>query len=419
MKKTAAAIAMCLLSAGCGLFSDSDSLAEMTVRRSSGSVSIQRGEETFDVVDTASLEPGDIITTEGDARAELRLEGDRAIGLGGGGEFRVGDGRSLEALDGGRLLARVAETTKILVGDVSVISSKGVFRIDRGRASARVGTYRGAARLEAPGQTAVAVEALHQASLTAGELQRAKPYRLSYADPWDSLLLADVIRLDKEVNTLGVAVSRQIGRGRLDRGYFRRLADRDVGFMRKFMSSSNADLLIGFAIARSVDGDLPAAFKRAFKLFGDGAQWGVAATLLGARPDAVVASLEKSILSTGALAAALGEGAGERGDGPLAASSGASASGTSPAQPASSSSDGSGSPSDGSGGSGPGGSGPGEGGDGGGDGDGDGGGDGDGDGGGGGDDGGCDNLIDCSIEELPLPSISPLIDELPLDGQGP
>nr|MBA2601242.1 hypothetical protein [Actinomycetota bacterium] len=330
MKKTAAAIVICLLSAGCGLFSDSDSLAEMTVKRSSGSVSIQRGDETFDVVDTASLEPGDIITTEGDARAELRLEGERAVGLRGLGEFRVGDGRSLESLDGGRLLARVAEMTKILVGDVSLVSSNGIFRVDRGRASARVGTYRGAVRLEAPGQTAVAVEALHQASFSAGELLRAKPYRLSYGDPWDALLLSDVIRLDKEMNSLGVAVSRQIGRGRLDVGYFRRLADRDVGFMRRYMSSSNADLLIGFAIARSVDAGLPSAFKRAFKLFGDGAQWGVAATLLGARPAAVVASLEKSILSTGALAAALGEGAGDSRNGPLAASSGASASGTSP-----------------------------------------------------------------------------------------
>lgn len=408
MKKTAAAIVICLLSAGCGLFSDSDSLAEMTVKRSSGSVSIQRGDETFDVVDTASLEPGDIITTEGDARAELRLEGERAVGLRGLGEFRVGDGRSLESLDGGRLLARVAEMTKILVGDVSLVSSNGIFRVDRGRASARVGTYRGAVRLEAPGQTAVAVEALHQASFSAGELLRAKPYRLSYADPWDALLLSDVIRLDKEMNSLGVAVSRQIGRGRLDVGYFRRLADRDVGFMRRYMSSSNADLLIGFAIARSVDAGLPSAFKRAFKLFGDGAQWGVAATLLGARPAAVVASLEKSILSTGALAVALGEGAGDSRNGPLAASSGASASGTSPTQSASSTSSVGGSPSTGSGGSGSGGGGGGDG----------GGGDDGGGGGGDDDDGGCDNLVDCSIDELPLPSTSPLLDELPLDGQG-
>lgn len=399
MKKIAAVLVVCLASAGCGLFSDADSLGEMSIKRTSGSVSIQRGDETFDVVDVTSLAPGDVITTMGGAAAELRLEGERAVGLRGSGALRVGGGRSIESLDGGSLLARVDDSTTITIGDVTVTSTDGVFRLDRGRASARVGTYDGLVKLEAPGQSAVAVEHLHQASFAAGELLRARPYHLSYGDPWDALLLSDVIRLDRELNSLGVAVSRQIGRSRLELGYFRRLAGRDVDFMRGYRSSSNSDLLIGFAIARSVDASLAQTFKRAFRLFGDGAQWGVAATLLGARPGTVVASLEESILSTGALAAALGEDAGAAANGPLASSGGSNGAGASPGTTASTSST-SGSDPSGTGGTGGGGGGGGTGG---------------GGGGGGGDDG-CDNLVDCSIDELPLPSPSPLVEDQPLDG---
>ena len=410
MKKIAAVLVMCLASAGCGLFSDADSLGEMSIKRTSGSVSIQRGDETLDVVDITSLAPGDVITTTGGATAELRLEGERAVGLRGSGALLVGDGRSVESLDGGSLLARVDDSTKITIGDVTVTSTNGVFRLDRGRASARVGTYEGMAKLQAPGQTAVAVERLHQASFAAGELLRARPYRLSYGDPWDALLLSDVIRLDREMNSLGVAVSRQIGRSRLNLGYFRRLAGRDVDFMSGYRSSSNSDLLIGFAIARSVDDSLAQTFKRAFRLFGDGAQWGVAATLLGARPDTVIASLEESILSTGALAAALGDDAGAAANGPLAASGGSN--GGPGTTAATSTTQGSGSTdttetgdtggAGGTGGTGGGGGGTGGGGSGG--------------GGSGGGGGSCDNLVDCSIDELPLPSLSPLVEDLPLDG---
>lgn len=400
MKKVAAVLVMCLACAGCGLFSDADSLSEMSIKRMSGSVSIQRGDETFDVVDVTSLAPGDVITTTAGAAAELRLEGERAVGLRGSGALRVAGGRGIESLDGGSLLARVEDSTKIAIGDVTVTSTDGVFRLDRGRASARVGTYEGSVKLEAPGQTDVAVERLHQASFAAGELLRARPYRLSYRDPWDELLLSDVIRLDREMNSLGVAVSRQIGRSRLDLGYFRRLAGRDVDFMRGYRSSSNSDLLIGFAIARSVDASLAQTFERAFRLFGDGAQWGVAATLLGARPGTVVASLEESIMSTGALAAALGDDAGAAANGPLASNGGGASSGTTASTSTTSGSDPSGtgdtSVSGGTGGTG--GSG------------GTGGGTGGGGGGGGGDDG-CDNLVDCSIDELPLPSLSPLVED--------
>jgi hypothetical protein len=406
MKKIAAVLVMCLASAGCGLFSDADSLGEMSIKRTSGSVSIQRGEETFDVVDITSLAPGDVITTAGGAAAELRLEGERAVGLRGSGAFRVAGGRSIESLDGGSLLARVDDSTRITIGDVTITSTDGVFRVDRGSASARVGTYEGLVKLEAPGQSAVTVEPLHQTSFAAGELLRPRPYHLSYGDPWDALLLSDVIRLDREMNSLGVAVSRQIGRSRLDLDYFHRLAGRDVDFMRGYRSSSNSDLLIGFAIARSVDASLAQTFKRAFRLFGDGAQWGVAATLLGARPGTVVASLEESILSTGALAAALGDDAGAAAKGPLASSGGSIGGGASPATTASTSNT---SGSDPSGAGDPSGSG-GTGGSGGGGGGGTGGGD------GGGEDDGCDNLVDCSIDELPLPSVSPLIEDLPLDG---
>ena len=83
MKKLAAVLVMCLASAGCGLFADSGSLGEMSIKRTSGSVSIERGDETFDVVDVTSLAPGDVITTTGDAAAELRLEGEARRGPAG------------------------------------------------------------------------------------------------------------------------------------------------------------------------------------------------------------------------------------------------------------------------------------------------------------------------------------------------
>ena len=304
MKKLAVSLAAVVL-AGVACSGD-QALADMELRAQSGIVNVLRDGETINVDGAVELQPGDVILTKNGALAKFALEGGADARQGqilGNSRVVVRSGSAVEAEEG-RLLLQVSEPTRALVEGVTARVSNGAFRIDRGFGSVRAGVYRGSIELDAPGQADLAVSALYQATMVAGDLpSQTRPYRLAAADPWDRVLLAEVVDLEEELKLL----ARGLGTQRSQRpglDYFRALADGgNVGFMASYLKRKPADLLIGFTIAQVVDGSLERAFREAFDLYDQGARWGVAAKILDAEPRPVVAQLERLILGTNVIAA--------------------------------------------------------------------------------------------------------------------
>jgi hypothetical protein len=66
----------------------------------------------------------------------------------------------------------------------------------------------------------------------------------------------------------------------------------DVSFMKPFLRRDPINLLVGFTIASHDDGPLAQSFRRAFSLYDDGAEWSVAAAIMGVKLPSVLADLE-------------------------------------------------------------------------------------------------------------------------------
>lgn len=305
MKKLALSLAAVVL-AGVGCSGD-EGLADMELRAESGTVHVLRDGETINVGGPVELQPGDVIETKAGALASFALEGGadaRKGQLQGNTRVLVRSPSSVEAEEG-RLLLQVTEPTRAVVEGVTALSTDGVFRIDRGFGSVRAGVYSGSLELDAPGQGNLAVSMLYQATLVAGDLpNRTRPYRLDEGDPWDQVLLKEVVNLEQELEVLARGLGSQLGRQRPDLNYFRALSEGEkVGFMKSYLSRKPADLLIGFTIAEIADGTLERTFKAAFDLHDEGARWGVAAKILEVEPRPLVAQLERLILGTGVVSA--------------------------------------------------------------------------------------------------------------------
>ncbi|MGH2736764.1 MAG: hypothetical protein ACRDKZ_14380, partial [Actinomycetota bacterium] len=192
----------------------------------------------------------------------------------------------------------------------------------------RVGVYEGAASLSVPEQEPVTVDALWQADAAANaRILSPSPLRISDQDPWDRIELGDVLDLDRQLERLGAGLATQLGGARPALGYFSSLADRNVGWLSSYLDERVPDLMIGFSIARTSDGELKQTFRRAHSLHRDGGRWGLVAEILEARERALVAQLGRSILSTGVLAS---DGAGEGPTFALAAESGPGSAGPPP-----------------------------------------------------------------------------------------
>ena len=390
-----AALAL-LLGSSCSLFDrGDDTLSEMTLERrgSDGVVRVEHDGETFEVDDRRRVEPGDVVRTAGGAQARLRLEGDR--------EVWIANRTSVEVIDtdavgdeAGTVLADVDDPTTVIFGDIEATTTSGVFRIDRMSASARAGVYAGTVNLDTPGQARERVDTYYQASIAAGEIQSTGPYEINKADEWDRLWLEEVVALDEELRQLANGFSSQIGRAQPNLSYFQGFArGEDVGIVKSYLRRKPADLLIAFTIADTdKNRSFRNSFARSFTLHDEGAAWGLAVAIMDVRSGGMVAALERLIVGTGALAG------GEGGDFGFVAAGGPSGTGgtepggdTSGEAPTDSDSNTPGTP---------------------------GGGDGDGDGGptddGGGDE--CENVIDCTIQDppVPLPEVSPgeVVDDL-------
>jgi hypothetical protein len=134
-------------------------------------------------------------------------------------------------------------------------------------------------------------------------------------DAWDKQYLSDVVDLTQELDLLATGFARQVDQTRPGLDYFSDLTTDDVAFMRGYLSRPAEDLLVAFTIADN-DPDAPfkGSFTKAFRLFDDGASYGVAATILDARTRPLVAQLEELIVGTGAVAADGGAGSATFGD---------------------------------------------------------------------------------------------------------
>ncbi|MGH2735665.1 MAG: FecR domain-containing protein, partial [Actinomycetota bacterium] len=192
----AALLALALIGAACGLVGDQETLAEMTVTRISGTVTLVRDGTSRNVAGETDIEPGDQITTAAEGgRAELRLEGERRAELAPGSRIEVSSERGVTGLEGSVLAQpRSGDRLSVDFGEARALAGNGVFRVDLGLGTSRVGVYEGAASVSVPEQEPVTVNALWQADAAANaRILSPSPLRISDQDPWDRIELGDVL----------------------------------------------------------------------------------------------------------------------------------------------------------------------------------------------------------------------------------
>ena len=299
---------------------DEQALSDMELEVVKGVVNVLRDGEVIPVDGNFGLKPGDVIETKQGTVAKFALEGgadERRGELQGTSKVLIRSTTSLEAQEGEVLMA-VEQPTTVMSDSVTARTAGGTFRIDRGFGSDRAGVYRGVLDLDAPGQPRLRVKTLHQATMVAGDLpSRARPYRLDQSDPWDIQILDEVVTLEQELKVLARGLTPQLRGERPDLDYFEALiGGGDVSFMRRYLQRKPVDLLIGFTIARNAPLRLEEGFEDAFRLYDQGARWGVAATIMKVEPRPVVAQLRTLILGTGVVAA---DGSGSEADFSVAA----------------------------------------------------------------------------------------------------
>lgn len=274
-------------------FSDASELAEMTVKRRAGVVTVIRAGDSIPVEDSTSLKPRDVIQTASAGEAVVRLEGGRLLTLSPDTKIRIRDARSVES-QGGSVLAETSDALAVAFGRARATTPEGTFRIDTVVSAARVGVYQGRVTISAPGEERRVVGPLFQAAGSFNAvLPPAMPYDFDGTDPWDRLHLEDVIALQEELDQLSIGLQAQIGRERPGLDYFAALENgADVSFLRSYLKRDPINLLVGFTIASHDDGPLAVSFRRAFSLYDRGAEWAVAATIMGVKLDTVLADLE-------------------------------------------------------------------------------------------------------------------------------
>jgi hypothetical protein len=309
--------------AGWIALSHNDALGEMELSASAGGVTIVRDGEVIEVDGNVDIEPGDLIRTNSTGAATFNLVGTKAIEMGRLTEALVLNGSSV-SLARGQILARSkADEVRVVIGEIEATANRSHFRVDRS-STARIGVYEGTVSVSAPGEPRLGFGYLFQASipLAAPEIPtQASPYRISAQDTWDGKYLNEVLELDRELKLIADGIANQFGPERPPLSYFSSVADRPVPFMRAHLNHRPANLLVALTIAHSAPGSMSAAFRDAIDLYEQGARWGVAAAILGAKPRPLLANINELVARSGlaggqgagSLARSIGTGSGPNG----------------------------------------------------------------------------------------------------------
>lgn len=157
-----------------------------------GPVTLAQGGESFLLEEETALEPGAVVATEDGGRALVSLGAGQSVELGPRAEVRL-DGLSEPELTRGSILARTGPTgLQVRSGDAALEGRSAIFRVDRGF-STTLAVYRGAASVIGSG--VAPVPALRQATVVSGgSVPRGhSPLEVRLNDPWDIRLLGPAI----------------------------------------------------------------------------------------------------------------------------------------------------------------------------------------------------------------------------------
>lgn len=297
------------LVAGAGwiAFSSDSILGDMEVR-AIGDVTVLRDGEALAVDEMLELRPHDLITTGQGSSALFNLEGARSVELAQHSSARVLAASSV-AVESGRSLIESSDRTKVMIGDVEVVAPAAdtVFRLDR-TSVVRAGVYEGVVTVGAPGENTLRVPRLYETSVPLAApdvLSRPAPYSLNPTDHWDETHLPSVVALQEQLSQTAKGLAPQFGKKTLPLSYFSAIAGTDVRFMQPYLKGHRTtDLLVGLTVAKGTPSmKLAPAFRETLGLFDRGAQWGVAAAIMQAKPKTLLAGLnnllEKSGLGSG------------------------------------------------------------------------------------------------------------------------
>ena len=267
----------------------------MTLRALGGLVEIVRGDERIKVDGEKSLEALDVVITDGKGSAKLRLEGDRSLDLSADSRLTVIDGWSVEGEKGNLLAHANSDPLSVRFGEVTAAATDAVFRVDQGIVSSRAAAYQGQIELGVPGEPRMQLDPYYEAEVAGGiDLPSStSPYSLNSRDAWDRKHFRHVVDLQSRLQNLDQDLTSFVGKARPGLSFFEQLAAQPVGFVAPEIKKRRAaDLLTGFLIAQNTPkGSLKDQFRRAFRLFDEGAAWSVVAAIMQARIGQLVAEL--------------------------------------------------------------------------------------------------------------------------------
>lgn len=157
-----------------------------------GEVTLAQGGESVLLDEETTLEPGAVVATQDGGRALVSLGAGQSVELGPRAEVRL-DGFSTPELSRGSILARTGPTgLQVRSGGAELEGRSAVFRVDRGF-STTLAVYRGAASVIGSG--VAPVPELRQTTVVAGgSVPRGhRPLEVRVDDPWDIRLLGPAI----------------------------------------------------------------------------------------------------------------------------------------------------------------------------------------------------------------------------------
>jgi hypothetical protein len=209
MNRAAWLVAVVLLAGGCA-GSPAGGPFGLAVVPLGGEVRLIRDGEALLVEEPLPVGPGDVVATGPAGRARVELGTGGTLELAPSAELLVeGEPEVVE----GSVLARAGDPPlTVRAGDAEIAAQRSVFRVDRDF-TVTVGVYRGQADLAGSGFGPLGQ--LRQVSVVAGGTVPRGPQPLVVRpdDPWDAQLLGPFIDLGLELVDLQRGLSRQLPRG--------------------------------------------------------------------------------------------------------------------------------------------------------------------------------------------------------------